>query len=81
MGTIRRRQGECEIVRGEGPRWDERICFRPATMRYPAMGGGFMHLCAEHGEQHARIVDKFGERWNAEREAWASRAAAPEERE
>lgn len=53
----------CEIVRGEGRHWYERVCRQPATMRYPAMSGGFMHLCAEHGEKHGREVDRFGERW------------------
>lgn len=28
-------------------------CGRPAVMAYPAMGGGYMALCAEHGEKHA----------------------------
>lgn len=63
------KQGVCEIVRGEGPQWFERICEKAATMRYPAMGGGWMHLCAEHGKKHARLVDEFGERWNGSK--WA----------
>lgn len=56
-------QGECEVVRGEHPDPLTRVCFEPATMRYPAMRGGYMHLCDRHGAKHARLVDEFGERW------------------
>lgn len=62
-------QGKCEVVSGEHPNPLQRVCTRPAVLRYPAMGGGWMHLCAEHGAQHARIVDRFGERWDGQR--WA----------
>lgn len=36
-----RERGECEIV---NPRTLEPACKRPATLRYPAMGGGYMRF-------------------------------------
>ncbi len=32
-------------------------CGAPAAWRYPAMGGGFMHLCVEHGQPHAAYAE------------------------
>ncbi len=57
-------QGECQIVRGEGPNPLERACHQPAVLRYPAMGGGYMRLCAEHGEKHRRYCGEWeGDHW------------------
>lgn len=33
------------------------FCGTPATKRYPAMGGGFMHLCDEHSIAHLDYVE------------------------
>lgn len=57
-------QGTCEQLMSERDWPEGHWCGRPATMRYPAMGGGFMHLCDDHGAKHTRIVDQFGQRWN-----------------
>jgi hypothetical protein len=37
-----------------------RFCGKPAALRYPAMGGGFMRMCERHGATHAG----YCERWN-----------------
>jgi hypothetical protein len=55
-------RGVCEIVSGAHPDPLRRTCQSPADLRYPAMGGGYMRLCAEHGERHKR----YCERWNGE---------------
>ena len=52
-----KQQGICELK----PK-----CSKPAVLRYPAMGGGYMRLCAEHGAPHA----KYCERWTSE--GWAT---------
>jgi len=52
-------QGECEVMHGEYPDPMKRICSKPAVLRYPAMGGGHMRLCAEHGAKH----ESYCERW------------------
>lgn len=44
------KQGSCEVLSG---------CDEPAVLRYPAMGGGHMRLCAAHGAPHV----KYCERW------------------
>lgn len=57
-------QGECQVIRGEHPNPLERICHKPAVLRYPAMGGGYMRLCAEHGEKHKRYCGVWtGSEW------------------
>lgn len=32
-------------------------CCKPSTYRYESMGGGYMHLCDEHGPRHASISE------------------------
>lgn len=49
------------------------FCSREATMRYPAHGGGYMHLCESHGEKH----DAYSEHWDGVR--WVKRQAAGQE--
>lgn len=39
----------CEMLVATDP---IRHCGLPAVLRYPAYGGGHMHLCAEHGKAH-----------------------------
>ncbi len=57
-------QGTCELVKGEHPDPFKRICNRPAVLRYAAMGGGYMHLCAEHGEKHRSYCERWdGTEW------------------
>jgi hypothetical protein len=34
-----------------------RQCGTEARWRYPAMGGGYMHLCDEHGIKHLNEVE------------------------
>lgn len=43
----------CEVIVwwGEGDS-SPVYCGTPATQRYPAMGGGFMHMCDEHSIKH-----------------------------
>lgn len=49
---------ECEVYP-----W---TCQQPAVLRYPALGGGYMHLCEEHGAPHARYCERWsGARWIA----------------
>jgi hypothetical protein len=57
-------RGVCEVIRGEGPNPLDRICEEPAALRYPAMGGGFMRLCARHGAKHRGYSDVWdGSSW------------------
>ena len=57
-------QGVCEVFAGEGVDPLRRTCELPAVLRYPAMGGGFMRLCAEHGEKHRAYCDEWiGNEW------------------
>jgi hypothetical protein len=43
-------------------KWDgetAEFCGKPTEWRYPAMGGGHMHLCDEHAERfkpHAKVM-------------------------
>jgi hypothetical protein len=46
-------------------------CGQRATWRYPAMGGGYMHLCDKHAERHK----SYAERINMERPRQAGREA------
>lgn len=32
-------------------------CGKPSTCRYPAMGGGWHHMCAAHGARHGNIIE------------------------
>ncbi len=58
-------QGMCDVVRGEHPHPLERLCDRPAVLRYPALGGGYMRLCAQHGEKHrAYCAEWLGVEWS-----------------
>lgn len=34
------------------------FCGKVAVRRYPAMGGGFMHLCLAHGKQHESYAEQ-----------------------
>jgi hypothetical protein len=52
-------QGRCEAIVST---LQMRACGRHAVLRYPAMGGGYMRLCAEHGMKHRPIC----ERWNGQ---------------
>lgn len=56
----REQQGTCEVFIGARVAPGEAQCKKPATMRYPAMGGGHMRLCSTHGAKHAA----YCERWN-----------------
>lgn len=41
-------------------KWDKyhpQFCDTPATKRYQAMGGGYMHLCDEHSIVHLDYVE------------------------
>ncbi len=59
MGT----QGFCDIRRGEHPNPLHRICDKPAMLRYPAIGG-YMLLCAEHGQKHISYCEIWnGKEW------------------
>ena len=54
-------QGRCELV----IRPPHYACNRLAVLRYPAMGGGYMRLCAEHGEKHAHYCEEWmGAGWS-----------------
>jgi hypothetical protein len=54
-------QGLCDIISGELPHPMQRICQKPAVLRYPAMGGGYMRLCADHGAKHAAYCERWSE--------------------
>jgi DNA-binding XRE family transcriptional regulator len=48
----------CEVVtrwRAEGGIAEQ--CGRPSVYRYAAMSGGYMHLCGQHGQQHAAYAE------------------------
>jgi hypothetical protein len=49
----------CEYVIewGDTPGKALTFCGTPATQRYPAMGGGFMHLCDEHSIKHLNYTE------------------------
>ena len=43
----------CEFLIRWAPRERDIVfCGTPATKRYPAAGGGYMHLCDEHSLKH-----------------------------
>ena len=49
---------KCEVVmQWEPNNTIAETCDAPATWRYPAMGGGYMHLCETHGSKHASISE------------------------
>ena len=57
-------QGTCEQILGHHPRPGDAVCGDPAQLRYPAMGGGYMHLCEKHGAKHAHYCERWsGETW------------------
>lgn len=57
-------QGVCELVKGEHPNPLDRVCNRAAMLRYPAMNGGYMHLCELHGQKHASYCERWdGTKW------------------
>lgn len=68
-------QGCCEVIVTERAHPGGQFCGRPAMMRYPAMGGGWMHLCDEHGAKHAAIIDLFGQRWTGAEWALSAKTA------
>jgi hypothetical protein len=37
-------------------------CDEPASLRYPAMEGGYMHLCLDHGAKHAPYCERWTHR-------------------
>lgn len=49
----------CEVIL----RWhDDRLpeyCGRPTMARYPAAGGGYMHLCEEHAAPHLKYAERI----------------------
>lgn len=59
-GSYGDEQGTCEVFIGERGAPGEPQCGAPATLRYPAMGGGYMRLCAEHGAKHANYSEWWG---------------------
>lgn len=61
----------CEVIVSQRAHPGDQQCGQPATMRYPAMGGGWMHLCDGHGFKHTQLVDQYGERWNGKE--WQAR--------
>lgn len=57
-------QGVCDIRKGTHPEPLKRVCFNAATLRYPAMWGGYMLLCNVHGEKHRAYCEAWdGEKW------------------
>ncbi len=52
----------CEFIVqwGNGPR-PTIYCGTLATQRYPAAGGGFMHMCDEHSIPHLNYVEPVPE--------------------
>lgn len=57
-------QGTCEVFIGERGAAGEPQCGQPATMRYPAMRGGYMRLCSEHGAKHSAYCERWdGRKW------------------
>lgn len=61
-------QGTCEHLAASG------FCGRRAVLRYPAMGGGFMRCCVEHGDKHLA----YCEIWDGE--VWQPRPDGPKEK-
>lgn len=50
----------CEVVIEWGPNNTiAKQCDGPVTYRYPAMGGGYMHLCEAHGAKHAGYAEHW----------------------
>ena len=45
----------CEVML---PRADQKtlFCDEPTALAYPTHGGGWMALCAKHGEKHAKYA-------------------------
>ena len=58
-------QGRCEVRMESGP------CGQPATVRYPALGGGYMRLCLSHSAGH----EAYSQRWNGIE--WLPKAETP----
>lgn len=43
----------CEVLKDiNAKQWDEKFCGAPTACAYPAMNGGWMALCHEHGRKH-----------------------------
>lgn len=65
MADITNERGvACEVLVGRDLSGEYAFCGQSTTMRYRAMGGGFMHLCDDHGGPHASYCDLWdGERW------------------
>lgn len=59
-----KRQGTCDVRDEFNP--TIHICDRPATLRYPCAGGGYMRLCGPHGRKHADYCAK----WYENLQAW-----------
>lgn len=50
----------CETIVGWCKCGEPHFCGTVARWRYPAMGGGFMHLCDEHGIKHLNYAEAIG---------------------
>lgn len=46
----------CEVVLARCRCGEIHVCGNPTTWRYPAMGGGYAHLCDMHAAKH--LVDR-----------------------
>lgn len=64
----------CEVLIGKHGAPTGPICGKPAVLRYPAHGGGFMYLCEAHGAKHLAYCD----RWNGA--IWGSPADPREDK-
>lgn len=53
-------QGVCEVIQGMALDPSRTACGKPAVLRYEAHGGGYMHLCAEHGARHVAYCERWG---------------------
>lgn len=49
----------CEILVEWPPHKPVAYCGKPTARWYPAMGGGTMALCAEHGQPHAGYSHEY----------------------
>ena len=54
--TTERYDTDCEYAL-EFTREGGRFCGKPSVFRYEASGGGYMHLCEEHGKRHEKYAE------------------------
>jgi hypothetical protein len=58
-------QGTCETYLGTVGAGQPQ-CGKPAMLRYPAHGGGYMRMCEAHGRMYAASCERWnGETWDA----------------